>query len=187
MRVRAVIALVMLAAPLLAACKEDTAPRPPPVELTRDDNGYFCHMIIIDHPGPKAQIHIGGRERPLFFPAVVDAVGYLMLPGESKAIRAIYVNDMGKAHNWKAPEPGTWIDANTAYFVIDSKIVSGMGHKEAVPFGTKLEADGFAGKNGGRVVRLGEIPRSYVFPGVNEADASAASSGLPKVTKEAVP
>lgn len=189
MSTRNAIAIGILATALLGACKEESAQLPPPVEITRDDTGYFCRMIVADHPGPKAQIHLADRERPLFFPSVIDAVAFLMMPGESKAIRAVYVNDMGKAHNWTSPEPGTWINANTAYFVIDSKMVGGMGHKEAVPFGDKPEAEAFVAANGGRIVRLSEMPDAYVFPGSNGEAASAAPSAspMPPDSKESVP
>ena len=45
----------------------------------------------------------------------------------------MYVNDMGVAR-WEAPEPGTWIDANGAWYVIGSDRMGGMGVPEAVPF-----------------------------------------------------
>lgn len=165
-------ALLVMLMPLLAACKNSNAGPPPgPVELTRNVNGYYCGMIVADHPGPKAQIHLNGRAEPIFFASVVDAIAFLMLPGESKAIRAVYVNDMGRAHNWETPEPGTWIDANEAAFVLDSRQQSGMGQKEAVPFATPEAAKVFVSKYGGRIAHLSEIPASYIFPASDEGDA----------------
>ncbi|MCB1483735.1 MAG: nitrous oxide reductase accessory protein NosL [Hyphomicrobiaceae bacterium] len=172
MRDASIIALTFLAVAMVTGCKEN-GPPPGAVEITDDATGYFCMMNISEHAGPKAQIHLSGIKKPLFFPSVVDAVAYLMLPGEDKAVRAIYVNDMGKATNWQSPEPGTWIDAYAAYFVIGSKRLSGMGHEEAVPFGTREQAESFIGSNGGRLVQLAQIPSSYVFPSL---DAKTASS-----------
>ncbi len=163
--------------PLLSGCDgSDDGPPPKPVELTRDATGYYCQMIIADHPGPKAQIHLSGSTQPVFFPSVVDAVAFLMMPGESKAVRAIYVNDMARAKNWRSPEPGTWIDAKTAYFVINSTRKGGMGRKAAVPFGDKVAAEKFVSEYGGQIVRLSEIPSSYVLPGPETTDVSAAAS-----------
>lgn len=166
----------VLALSLIAmGCKDtgDSAP-PQPVELTRDATGYFCQMVVVDHPGPKAQIHLADRAKPIFFPSVVDAIAFLRMPGESKAIRVVYVNDMGRAHNWKSPEPGTWIDASAAYYVIGSKRQGGMGHDEAIPFGTGEEAEKFRSENGGQVLRLDEIPTNYVLRDVDAAETDPA-------------
>jgi len=38
-----------------------------------------------------------------------------------------------------------------------------MGAAEAVPFGNRAAADGFAAGNGGRVVTFAEIPGAYVL------------------------
>jgi copper chaperone NosL len=70
---------------------------------------------------------------------------------------------MSKAKNWEQPEPGTWIDAHAAWFVIGSSRVGGMGLPEAVPFGIEADATAFAAANGGRIVRLAEIPADYVL------------------------
>ncbi|MDZ7600284.1 MAG: nitrous oxide reductase accessory protein NosL, partial [Hoeflea sp.] len=57
----------------------------------------------------------------------------------------------------------TWIDAREAWFVIGSRKTGGMGTPEVIPFGTEQTASGFAGENGGLVVRLAEIPDAYVL------------------------
>jgi copper chaperone NosL len=94
---------------------------------------------------------------------VRDTVAFTMLEGEPKDVTAIYVNDMGKATSWTAPEPGTWVEAREAWYVIGSRRMGGMGLPEVVPFGTREAADGFAADHGGRVVRLAEIPADYVL------------------------
>ena len=86
-----------------------------------------------------------------------------MLQETPKAITAFYVNDMGRAKNWDQPEPGTWVDAHKAYYVIGSRRRGGMGGAEAVPFGVAAAAQAFANANGGRVVRFAEMPKDYIL------------------------
>ena len=84
---------LILALCLLAGCRDEAA-LPQPVSLTSEAVGYFCQMNILDHGGPKAQVHLDFGP-PLFFSQVRDALAYQRMPEQSAAIRAIYVNDMG--------------------------------------------------------------------------------------------
>ena len=147
---------------LLAACGDDgpsVAVKPTP--LTRDHRGHYCRMIVLDHKGPKGQIHLKGRG-PLFFSSVRDTIAFTMLPEESKQITAIFVNDMSKTP-WDRPGPDTWINAKQAHFVIGSSKRGGMGAPEAVPFKTVAEAQRFAKQFGGRVVAFSAMPRRYIL------------------------
>lgn len=155
----------LLVAAVLAGCDggDQAAAPPPPVEVAGDVTGYFCGMLLTEHGGPKGQIHLRSRAEPVFFSSVRDTIAFTLLKEEPKDIAAIYVNDMGAATNWEEPEPGTWIDARAAWFVIDSARVGGMGLPEAVPFGTADAAEAFAAAHGGRVVRLADITADYVL------------------------
>lgn len=150
---------------LLAACGEGQQAQapPPPAELTREAVGYYCGMIVVDHPGPKGQIFVKGKEEPLWFSSVRDAIAFTLLPEETAEIRAIYVNDMGQATDWASPELGTWINAREAFYVIGSSRRGGMGALEAVPFSSRAAAEAFASEYGGRVVTLQEIPPDYIL------------------------
>ncbi|MCG8505264.1 MAG: nitrous oxide reductase accessory protein NosL [Sphingomonadales bacterium] len=157
------IGLVLLLTVLTAGCdaRQAEAP-PPPQEPTREALGYFCGMIVVDHQGPKGQVHLKGREEPIWFTSVRDAIAFTMLPEESKAIAAIYVTDVGRA-DWDAPEPGTWTDARTAYYVIGSGRIGGMGAPEAVPFAARAAAEALAAAEGGSVVAFGDIPADAIL------------------------
>lgn len=161
---RAVLTLVLLGL-ALAACdgREQAAEAPPPREYSGDAIGYFCNMLLAEHGGPKGQVHLRSRKTPLWFSSVRDTVAFTLLEGEAKDVTAIYVNDMGEATDWAKPEPGTWVEAGAAWYVIGSRRLGGMGLPEVVPFGTRDGAEGFATDNGGRVVRLAEIPADYVL------------------------
>jgi copper chaperone NosL len=149
----------------LAACKRDKAAAalPPPREITDASIGQFCGMALSEHAGPKAQIFVRGMPDPYWFATVRDAFAFAMLPEMPKAIAAVYVNDMGRAQNWDQPEPGMWVEAHRASFVIGSRRRSGMATEEAIPFGDDAIARRFAADNGGRVVRFAEMPPDYIL------------------------
>lgn len=148
---------------LFAACDGgQTGGMPKAVKLTRGDISHFGRMIVQNHKGPKGQIHLKDRRKPVWFSSVRDTIAFTMLPGESKRVAAIYVNDMTRA-SWARPEPDTWIDARTASYVIGSRRRGGMGAPEAVPFSKPDAAAKFAAKHGGRVVAFGKIPRDYIL------------------------
>ncbi|MDX2314838.1 MAG: nitrous oxide reductase accessory protein NosL [Gammaproteobacteria bacterium] len=169
---RIALTATVLATLMLVACSEEDAPQvvsaPAPIEITRDDIGYYCNMIVADHLGPKGQVHIDGRDKPVWFSSVRDTIVFTLLPEEPKNIAAIYVNDMGSA-SWEHPEAGTWIDARKAWYVVGSNKVGGMGAPEAVSFASKIDAQAFAGKHGGQVVAFDGVPRDYVL---NDASQS---------------
>jgi len=144
---------------LLLSCSEkESVDAPPPEELTRDAIGYFCQMTVVEHTGPKGQIILADREEPLWFVSVRDTIVFTTLPGEPKNISAIYVTDMGRA-DWDNPEPGTWLEAREAWYVVNSDRTGGMGAPEIVPFGEKEDAEHFISLHGGAMVEFDAIPR----------------------------
>ena len=157
--------LLALAAGLLAACDAEPEAAAPaaPVEVTAEATGRYCGMLLADHEGPKGQIHLAGRDEPIWFSSVRDTIAFTRLPEEPKNIAAIYVNDMGVARNWRQPEPGTWTEAREAWFVIASSRRGGMGAPEAVPFSDKAAAEAFRIAHGGQVVRFDDIREDYVL------------------------
>ena len=168
----------LLFALALAACGEDKdAAPPPPAALTQDAIGHYDQMTVLDHDGPKGQIFVKGRDTPFWFSSVRDAVAFTLLPEEPKDIRAIYVQDVGRAQSWRDPGPQSWTDARAAHYVIGSKRMGGMGQPEAVPFSAREAADAFARDNGGRVVAFAEIPPDYIL---GDAPPSAQTAATPK-------
>jgi len=169
-------ALSLVVAASLGACDDGTSVAlPPPQEPTREAGGYYCGMIVVDHEGPKGQIFLTGREDPLWFSSVRDAIAFTMLPEEPKRIRAVYVNDMARAKTWAKPEPGAWVLLGEAWYVIESDRTGGMGAPEAVPFSDRSAAEDFAAAQGGHVVAFADIPPSYILGGVEAAYGEPAS------------
>ena len=104
---RRILVIIAAVALLAGGCGEQEHPQagaPLPVEITRDDIGYYCNMIVADHLGPKGQVFISGRDEPIWFTSVRDTIAFTLLPEEPKNIAAIYVNDMGRA-SWASPPP----------------------------------------------------------------------------------
>ena len=177
-RTFALLAIGLLALSGVAGCGEDDdlVAKPPPVEPTREASGHYCGMILVDHSGPKAQVHLPDEREPVWFSSVRDAIAFTMLPEEPRNYTAIYVNDMGVAQ-WDAPEPGTWIDASGASYVIGSDRMGGMGVPEAVPFATREAAERFVAEHGGRIVALTEVPESYIFAYADEDNPATPTQG----------
>lgn len=174
--------LLTLSALLLAGCDEGdkAAEAPPPVALTREAIGHYCGMTLVEHPGPKGQILLRGDARPVWFSSARDTIAFTLLDEEAKAIRAIYVSDMGKAPSWDEPGGANWVEARQAWFVLGSDRRGGMGAEEAVPFSERAMAERFAAAHGGRVLRLAELPRGWVL-GEEGAPPDAAETSRPPV------
>ncbi|WP_037311426.1 nitrous oxide reductase accessory protein NosL [Ruegeria halocynthiae] len=155
--------LCLIALVALAACKEDIAVAPDPVDLTPDALSFFCQMNIAEHGGPKGQIHLKGYPTPLFFAQVRDMVAYLKSPERDAEITAVYVSDMGAAPNWRQPGISNWIAADGATFVVGSNVAGGMGAREVVPFSDPVAAEAFIKEYGGSALPLSEIPDTEVL------------------------
>lgn len=157
--------LALLFALVLAACGDDrqaTAP-PPPSPLTAEAIGHYCGMAVVEHPGPKGQIHLTGRPEPIWFSSARDTLAFTMLPEEPKDISAIYVTAMDRASEWDNPGEGAWVEARGASFVIGSDAKGGMGQQEIVPFSTPEAAQTFTAEHGGQIASFEQVPRDAVL------------------------
>jgi copper chaperone NosL len=156
---------VLLCCIFLAACSaEESMEKPPPAQLTRDDTGYFCGMIVEDHQGPKSHVILEGSGQTLWFTSARDGIAFMLLPEETRPVSAFYVSAVDQG-GWEHPEANssTWVEAEFAWFVIDSEKLGSMGAPESIPFIAKEAAQAFAAQFGGRVLSLAEIPDSYIL------------------------
>ena len=142
---------------LLAACRTGTE-TPQPVAMTEESLGHYCQMNLLEHPGPKAQVHLKDMLGPLFFSQVRDAIAYQRMPEQAAEITAIYVSDMAAAPGWDDPGADNWMALSDAVFVTGSDRDGGMGAPEVVPFSDPQAAEDFIRAHGGQAVRLDEIP-----------------------------
>lgn len=161
-RALGLVALTALSSsPWLAACsdKADSSATLAPVEITRNTSCELDGMLLADYPGPKAQVHYAGQDKPSFFCDTVELFSTLLAGEQVRAVRAVYVQDMGKAI-WEEPQ-GYWIDAKTALFVVGGKRHGSMGPTIA-SFAQEADATQFASRWGGKVMRFAEVKPDMV-------------------------
>ena len=156
----------------LAACSQgDEVSKVVPREPGPDATGFYCSMALSEHSGPKGQIHLNGIADPFWFSSVRDALVYV---GEDLAsegdIAGFWVNDM-TGGSGATPAPGSWIDARTAWFVLDSTREAAMGGNEAIPFKERDAAERFAEVEGGRVADYDTARRAMMPAAVQEGGA----------------
>lgn len=144
------VLVASLAAAGLAACSDDAAQQQSlaPVEIDRATSCELDGMLLADYGGPKAQVHYAGQERPVFFCDTVELFNSLLAGEQVRAVRAVYVQDMGQA-NWDEPQ-GHWMDAKAAFYVVGSKRHGSMGPTLA-SFAQEADAQKFAQEYGGVV------------------------------------
>lgn len=159
------LSAIVVVAITAAACSEpqSSIEMPQPVALSEEAVGHYCNMTVLEHTGPKAQIHLVNNPHPIWFSQVRDGIAFIRSPEEQEDAVVVYVNDMGKAKDWDFPGDDTWIDASQAWFVIGSRRTGGMGTPEVIPFGAEQDAGAFAAEHGGVVVQLDGIPDAYVL------------------------
>ena len=146
---------------LLSGCSEQAAQQRSlaPVEIDRSTSCELDGMLLADYPGPKAQIHFAGQDKPSFFCDTVELFSTLLAGEQVRAVQAVYVQDMGKA-DWNQPQ-GHWIDAKTAFYVLGSKRHGSMGPTIG-SFAQESDAAKFAAEHGGKVLRFGDIKADMV-------------------------
>ena len=176
---------MLLPVVLLTACGDgrQAAVVADPTPLDRDAIGRYCQMIVADHPGPKAQIHLDDGSAPIWFSSVRDGIAFTRLPEEPKNIVAFYVNDMSDTA-WERPDDSTWIVAEQAWYVLGSSRTGGMGAPEAVPFVSEPAATAFAAAHGGTVLRLDAIPADYIL---GEVPSAPMATGSHDMSRSATP
>jgi len=173
---KSVLILSVLA--LLGACQNNVATqKPEPALLSENDIGFYDQMIVMDHEGPRAQIHLAGSTKPLWFSSVRDGLAYFKSLEQTAQILAFYVNDIGSANSWQDMGAGNWIDAKTAFFVVGSNAMGGMGVPEFVPFSNEDKGREFTIERGGEILNLDDINVETVLAPVEQDHTQMPSMG----------
>ena len=149
----------LCAAFILTACGDKAETAVVALEIDQATTCDLDGMLLADYPGPKAQIHFKGEAKPSFYCDTVEMFNTLLKPEQVKALRAVLVQDMGKA-DWEQPR-GNWFDARTGIYVLGSKRKGSMGPTIA-SFVQEADARAFANQYGGKVLRFGEITLGMV-------------------------
>ena len=76
---------------LLAGCGDKAAEQQSlaPVEIDRSTSCELDGMLLADYPGPKAQIHYAGQEKPSFFCDTIELFNTLLAGEQVRAVRAV--------------------------------------------------------------------------------------------------
>jgi len=156
--VRALVRALALGALLglgLSACdKAPEASALAPVVIDRSTSCELDGMLLADYPGPKAQVFYAGQDKPVFFCDTVELFSTLLAGEQVRVVRAVYVQDMGRA-DWEHPD-GHWIDAKAAVYVLGSTRHGSMGPTIA-SFAQPADAAQFASAHGGKVLAFADI------------------------------
>ncbi len=154
---------------ILASCSQNNNKNeaPAPVALTKEAAGHYCQMVILEHAGPKTQVHLANNPNPLWFSQVRDGLAFLKSPEKTNKTTAIYVNDVGVSNSWSDMGQDNWIDAARAFFVVGSDALGGMNVPEFVPFSDEKKAQDFATKRGGEVFSFDNITAEMVLAPVD--------------------
>lgn len=145
----------------LAACSDRSgdAQALAPVEIGTSTTCELDGMLLVDYPGPKAQIHYAGVAGPVFFCDTVELFNTVLRPEQVRKVVAMYVQDMGQT-SWEQPR-GHWIDARSAYYVLGSKRPGSMGPTIG-SFAQEADARKFIEQWKGRLLRFDEIKPEMV-------------------------
>lgn len=167
---------------LAGACSdEQTTAAVEPVTMSAEALGHYCQMNVLEHDGPKAQVHLAGNPHPIWFVQIRDAFAFDRMPEQDADVAAIFVNDMGASDaTWVMPGADNWIPAATAVYVIGSDRRGGMGVPDFIPFAETETARQFAARHGGEVVTFDAITDEVVLAPVEidlDPEAGDRSSG----------
>lgn len=149
------LALLLAAFALGCSKKEDIIKA---VEIDRATSCSLDGMILMDYPGPKAQIHYDKGE-PDFFCDTMEMFSIYLRPEQKKRVKALFTQDMGKTP-WEQPT-GNWIDAKSGYYVLGSKKMGSMGPTLA-SFARIEDAQAFIKQFGGKLLKFDEVTLNMV-------------------------
>lgn len=147
------------AVPLLGCGNAESSPVLAAVEIDPATTCDLDGMLLADYPGPKAQIHYMGTAAPVFFCDTVEMFAALLRPEQVRAVRAVFVQDMGRA-DWNKPR-GHWFNARAGFYVAGSRRHGSMGPTIA-SFAAEADARTFASEYGGKVLRYAEVKPEMV-------------------------
>lgn len=146
---------------LLAGCNKQALDQPA-VAIEKGDVSATCGMYIANAPGPRAEAYIAGLSKPLKFGSTRDLFAFAADSEMEHRVQTLYVQDVARI-DWKHPsnDADTFIDARKAYYVAWQPLKGSMGPTFA-SFATRSNAKAFIRKNGGELLRFGQITPELV-------------------------
>jgi len=125
------------------------------VAIENADECHLCGMIISQFPGPKGELYQKNAEDIAKFCSTRDMFSYLLQPENQRQVQQVFVHDMSKTP-WQKTDDQYFIDARSAWFVVDSSQKGAMG-KTLASFSLFDDALAFSREYGGKAYAFDEI------------------------------
>ena len=147
----------------LSACSQETEQQRmlhQAVAIETSDECHLCGMLISNFAGPKGELFRKGITQAdgnvvKKFCSTRDLLSYYLDPENKRNVTSILVHDMSKMP-WGSLNDQHFIDARTAWFVINSSKKGAMG-KTLASFSRKQDAQAFAVEFGGETLDFNAI------------------------------
>jgi len=174
---RSLLGVAGAAGVALAGCLGgDGSERPDPVTLPDDATCDVCGMVIVQHPGPTAEVFYADRrpadhDNPARFDSTWEAFSF-DFERENWSRRAFYVTDYSAVDSTvdesgaeptisRHVEASSFADATGVTFVVGSSVVGAMG-RDLLAFSDSEDADAFREQYGGETAAFDEVTPSLV-------------------------
>jgi len=128
------------------------------VAMESADECHLCGMLITRFDGPKGEVFRKETGDQVFkFCSTLDMFSYYLDPENKRNVAQMLVHDMSKMP-WGSDsiDDKYFIDAKTAWYVLDSEKTGAMG-KTLASFSQQSDAQAFTKEFGGKVISFAEI------------------------------
>ena len=128
------------------------------VAMESGDECHLCGMLITRFDGPKGEVFRKEMGDKVFkFCSTLDMFSYYLDPENKRNVAQMLVHDMSKMP-WGSDsiDDKYFIDAKTAWYVLDSEKTGAMG-KTLASFSQQSDAQAFTKEFGGKVISFAEI------------------------------
>ena len=148
----------------LSACtenKQHQAVAHHAVAINSHDECHLCGMLISRFDGPKGELYSKasfdeeGAKHAKKFCSTRDMFAFYLDPENTRNTAAMFVHDMSKMP-WNKLNDHYFVDAKKAWYVAGSSKIGAMG-KTLASFSVKNDAQAFAKKFGGKILRFKQI------------------------------
>lgn len=150
--------ILVLAIALLAGCNAATdsgTAAQQALAIESRDECHLCGMLIANFPGPKGEAYGRGETEVKKFCSTRDLFAWALDPEYRHRVESIFVHDMAVTP-WDHPDDETFVDARSAWYVINHRQPGAMGPTLA-SFSREDHARAFAEQYGGKLKRFDEI------------------------------
>lgn len=137
-----------------------------PEKINKGEQCHLCGMLITQFSGPKGELYrtdisAEASNTVKKFCSTRDLFSFYLDPENKRNVTELFVHDMSKSI-WEKPDDNFFIDAKTAWYVVDSSQTGAMG-KTLASFSAEKDALTFAKEYGGKVLSFSQIDMGVLF------------------------